>query len=363
MEICTQDDEIKKLRNLVLKLSTELDHKNFKLMELEEKNTEDIENWMIEKEKLLVERSAAISVLVSENVDKDLLLDEKSARIIALTEKKEQMLCESTKRMNTFKEETERLINEKSSVINTLKAQITDKDRLLVEKERLLDERLTLIRTLKIQNTEKETLIEEKSASINKLMAEKEQGLEAYLKELKKTENMKLENEKLWRDLDSQKEELERLIKEQNELVQEELEDSKVQIVEEMNCSTVGEAELQMQNLEDLRTEIHNLRKEMEEKVELLESLEMDNQILMVKELRSNRELQFARKAAIEGLLAMQRPRMNIGIKRMGEVNLKSFRDACSKRFHSGNWDEKFGHWEEKSVELCSSWQRDISDP
>ncbi|XP_021769458.1 kinectin-like [Chenopodium quinoa] len=432
MEIYTQEDEIKKLRNLVVKLVRELDYKNFKLMTLEE-------NQMKEKEKLLVERSAAISVLVSENVDKDLLLDEKSARIIALTEEKEQMLCESTEKMNTLKEETERLINEKSSVINTLKAQITDKDRLLVEKEWLLDERLTcmnilimekerldneksaVIRTMMTQNAEKETLIEEKSAFINKLMAEKEQGFEAYLKELKKTDNMKLENEKLRCDLDSQKEKLERLIKEQNELVQEakntteinvveccsepprsrlnfqpqELEVSKVQIVEEMNCSTVGEAELQMQNLEDLRTKIHNLRKEMEEKVELLENLEMDNQILMVKELRSNRELQVARKAAIEvlflidldvnrglielvlfiytccmtfhlnlqGLISMQRPRMNIGIKRMGEVNLKPFRDACSKRFHSGNWDAKFGHWEEMSVELCSSWQKDISDP
>lgn len=59
----------------------------------------------------------------------------------------------------------------------------------------------------------------------------------------------------------------------------------------------------------------------------------------------------------------MHRPRMNIGIKKMGEVNLKPFRDACSKRFRSGNWDEKFGNWEEKSVMLCSSWQREISDP
>ncbi|XP_056696381.1 factor of DNA methylation 2-like [Spinacia oleracea] len=122
-----------------------------------------------------------------------------------------------------------------------------------------------------------------------------------------------------------------------------------------------------MQNPEDLRTEIVILRKDLEGKAELLESMEMENRILMVKELKSNHELQVARKAATEvlliGLLAMHRPRMNIGIKKMGEVNLKPFRDACSKRFRSGNWDEKFGNWEEKSVMLCSSWQREISDP
>lgn len=89
-----------------------------------------------------------------------------------------------------------------------------------------------------------------------------------YLAELKKTENMKLKNEKLQCDLESQKGELERLIKEKNKLMQEtnntelevveycskpckgelnvqprEPEDSRVQTVEEINCSMVGKTE------------------------------------------------------------------------------------------------------------------------
>lgn len=52
----------------------------------------------------------------------------------------------------------------------------------------------------------------------------------------------------------------------------------------------------------DLRTEINNLRKEVQESAELLENLEMNNQFLTVKEIRSNHELQAARKAAIEVL-------------------------------------------------------------
>lgn len=58
-----------------------------------------------------------------------------------------------------------------------------------------------------------------------------------------------------------------------------------------------------MQNPEDLRTEIVILRKDLEGKAELLESMEMENRILMVKELKSNHELQVARKAATEVLL------------------------------------------------------------
>lgn len=65
----------------------------------------------------------------------------------------------------------------------------------------------------------------------------------------------------------------------------------------------------------------------------------------------------------LQGLVSLKRPRVKIGIKRMGEVNLKPIRDACSRVFRSGKWDKKFGNWEEKSVELCSLWQKDISDP
>ena len=65
----------------------------------------------------------------------------------------------------------------------------------------------------------------------------------------------------------------------------------------------------------------------------------------------------------LQGLLAMQSLKMSVGFKIMGEIKRKSFRDACSKRFRSGEWDMKFGRWEEKCVELCVAWQNNISDP
>lgn len=123
--------------------------------------------------------------------------------------------------------------------------------------------------------------------------------------------------------------------------------------------------QLEFQTLEDLRAQVDTLRKELDEKVEVLQNLEVDNQTLMIKELNSNHELQDARKAATKGLEAMKtsRNQIIIGIKRMGEVEQRPFRNACLKRFRSGDWDEKYGNWEEKTMELCSLWQSHLSNP
>ena len=48
--------------------------------------------------------------------------------------------------------------------------------------------------------------------------------------------------------------------------------------------------------------------------------------------------------------------RMNIGIKRMGEIDQKAFQDACKERFHI----------EEANLQasmLCSLWQENLKDP
>lgn len=46
----------------------------------------------------------------------------------------------------------------------------------------------------------------------------------------------------------------------------------------------------------------------------------------------------------------------DIGVKRMGEVQVKPFQDACSKKF-------PYGDWEVKASEICSSWQGILGDP
>ncbi|KAK9683314.1 hypothetical protein RND81_10G131300 [Saponaria officinalis] len=349
MENLGYENELKSLRKLVVRLAGEIDYKNHLLMEK-----------------------------VEEIAKKDKLLDEKSELVTELKEEKEQLLHETHTVMNTLKQKQEnldessraieRLLNETSESLNLLKSEkqklLNDKDAEICTLMVQIAEKETLISTLMVQNAEKETLIHEISAAIRNLLADKDQWLEAYLKESLNFEKMKQENEKLLLDLESNKKDLEILKNEQSKTVQKiETTVSSVQFEDELNCALVIAELWNNRHLEELRAQVDELRKEVEEKTEALQNSEMDNRTLMIKELRSNQELHVARRAAIESIEAMQSSRANIRIKRIGEVDQKPFRDACSKRFHSGNWDAEFGDWEEKSAELCSFWQNNISDP
>ncbi|KAL6570433.1 hypothetical protein OROMI_014947 [Orobanche minor] len=92
------------------------------------------------------------------------------------------------------------------------------------------------------------------------------------------------------------------------------------------------------------------------EKKDDLDGLEELNNQLLTKERQSNEELQEARKVLIAGLNDMlSSSRVNIGIKRMGEIDEKVFRNTCNKRFPSGEA-------EMKAVELCSLWQEKLKN-
>ncbi|KAH9603313.1 hypothetical protein KSS87_017115 [Heliosperma pusillum] len=78
-----------------------------------------------------------------------------------------------------------------------------------------------------------------------------------------------------------------------------------------------------------------------------MQDLETLNQTLISKERTTNVELQDARKAVIRG---------DIGVKRMGEVQVTPFRDAFSKKRSSGDW-------EIEASRICSSWQENVGNP
>lgn len=113
-------------------------------------------------------------------------------------------------------------------------------------------------------------------------------------------------------------------------------EDGEVGLKDKMD----GEVELQNKKA------IHQDKKEKDKYVEHLESL---NSILTVKELKSNDELQEARKELINGFLDSH---AYIGVKRMGELDSKPFQSATKRR----NTDEQ-------AVELCSLWEDNRRDP
>ena len=179
------------LRNLIVRRSGEIDYKNHQLMEMNESNAIAIQKLTEEKEGLLAERSAAISVLVAENVEKDRLVGEKSAAIADLMEEKERLINENSVHKTMLiaqNAEKDQLLAEKSSIITTLteeKEQLlneisTAKNIMEVKKERLVDESGATSMLMQ-RIAEKERLLSQTSAAFRCLMAEKNHLLEAYL--------------------------------------------------------------------------------------------------------------------------------------------------------------------------------------
>ncbi|KAF8404308.1 hypothetical protein HHK36_009191 [Tetracentron sinense] len=101
------------------------------------------------------------------------------------------------------------------------------------------------------------------------------------------------------------------------------------------------------------------VKKKMEEMSEKLKDEEREledlNQFLIVKERKSNDELQDVRKELISGLKEMSNCGL-IGVKRMGALDNKPFLDASKRKYPSEEADEK-------ALELCSLWEDHLRDP
>ncbi|XP_074279507.1 factor of DNA methylation 2-like [Silene latifolia] len=87
-----------------------------------------------------------------------------------------------------------------------------------------------------------------------------------------------------------------------------------------------------------------------------MQDLETLNQTLISKERTTNVELQDARKAVIRTLQGLTNIQGDIGVKRMGEVQVTPFRDAFSKKRVPGDW-------EMEASRICSSWQENLGNP
>ncbi|KAG9152927.1 hypothetical protein Leryth_012547 [Lithospermum erythrorhizon] len=105
-----------------------------------------------------------------------------------------------------------------------------------------------------------------------------------------------------------------------------------------------------------VQKKMKELNEELEGKNEEMQGVEDLYKILLHKERQSNDELQDARKELVAGLKdILTAHKTNIGIKRMGEIDEKTFQKACKERFPS---EEA----EIKAVELCSLWQEKLKD-
>ncbi|KAL6980545.1 hypothetical protein U1Q18_022188 [Sarracenia purpurea var. burkii] len=97
---------------------------------------------------------------------------------------------------------------------------------------------------------------------------------------------------------------------------------------------------------------IHEMLREKEGDLEDLEAL---NRTLIVKERKSNDELQDARRELINGLKEMSKID-NIGVKRLGELDNKPFHKAMKKKYNDADA-------EDRAIEITSLWEEYLRDP
>lgn len=90
---------------------------------------------------------------------------------------------------------------------------------------------------------------------------------------------------------------------------------------------------------------IDDLKNDLKDKIEEMDDLESLNQTLIVKERKTNGELQEARKEMIAGLNDMTSGRNTMGIKRMGELDNLPFREDCKKKILNLTWISNLLNW------------------
>lgn len=94
---------------------------------------------------------------------------------------------------------------------------------------------------------------------------------------------------------------------------------------------------------------------DLREKEQSLRDMDALNQTLIIKERKSNDELQEARKELITTIKEMP-SRADIRVKRMGELDFRPFLEAMKKKY---NEDVA----EDRASELCSLWEEYLKDP
>ncbi|KAM3331061.1 hypothetical protein ACQJBY_027252 [Aegilops geniculata] len=235
----------------------------------------------------------------------------------------------------------------------------------------------------------------ETTNSLDKVMEEKEQVLQRYNDEIHKMQQLARkhsqmiinENQRLRSELESKMQDLEIKSRQLDELAvrsdsdRRNLEKEKekrekqaalneiIKLEQKLDAKQKLELEIKqmqgklevmkhMPGLEDSESKrkIDELSAELQDKYDEMDAMESLHHTLLMKERISNDELQDARKKLINGLRDLTTGRGIIGIKRMGDLDLKSFAIACKNKTSK----------EDAAVTaslLCSKWEEEIKDP
>lgn len=125
--------------------------------------------------------------------------------------------------------------------------------------------------------------------------------------------------------------------------------------IEELNGQLLVMKHLEDQDDSSVKEKMKELEDKLDDKVDQLSYMEDQVNQLSTKERQSNDELEEARKLLMDGLSGTLNERTLIGIKRMGEIDVKIFRSLCEERFPPSKVDEK-------ALETCTWWQEKLKD-
>ncbi|CAA0822333.1 Factor of DNA methylation 1 [Striga hermonthica] len=266
--------------------------------------------------------------------------NEKTLSLSRMLEEKDELhrtFCEERRKLQVIVgEHIKRVLNEQEM----LKLELENKKRRLDSWSKELNkcEAATERERLKLEEEKQKN---DKRNSALQMATEEQKKADANVLRLVENQNRekKLALEKVL-ELERNLDETQKLEMEIEELK------GKLEVMKHMGGDDDGAVEKKFKELTELLED---------KKDDLVAREELNNQLL-IKERMGNEELQEARKVLIEGLTDMpSSSRVNIGIRRMGEIDEKAFKTVCSKRFSSGEA-------EIKAVELCSLWQEKMKN-
>ncbi|XP_057436898.1 factor of DNA methylation 4 [Lotus japonicus] len=283
------------------------------------------------------------SKLVSGLVD---TLKTKTKELENVRSKCDEINVSLNKVMDQNKEMTEFYNNE------TKKMQMSERDRL----ENILKDhekaRLELEAQRKKLDDREKGLQKRQAQNINerkKLDLEKKNNEKAIMEQNKADEKMM----HLAEEQKKQKEKLHRKIHE----LQREL-DAKQTL--ELEIERLRGAVLVMKHMGeddvDEKKKLDAIKMELQDKEEEWEGIEQMHQTLVIKERKTNDELQDARKELISSIRKTTTARAKIFVKRMGDLDGKPFIKAAKRKFSGDDVNIK-------AVEFCSEWEDYLRDP
>ncbi|XP_031259580.1 protein INVOLVED IN DE NOVO 2-like [Pistacia vera] len=302
-----------------------------------------------------------ISEMMEEEARKQ---DQLVSNLTNMIEEKNKHLQEMEQRCTETSNSVEKLMVEKDKLLQAYneeikKIQLSARDhfqRIFSDHEKL---------KLQVESHKKE--LELRGVELEKREAQNESDTKALAEEIAKNA---MRNSSLQLAALEQQKADEKVMKlaEDQKRQKEELHNRIIQLEKQLDAKQALELEIErmrgtlnvMKHMEgdedcEVLQNMDTLIKDMREKEGELEDLEALNQTLIIRERKSNDELQDARKELISFLKEIP-ARADIGVKRMGELDNRPFLEAMKRKYN----DEEA---EDRASELCSLWEEFLKDP